>query len=200
MTSQLLFHYITQYGYVGLFLIVGISILGLPVPDEFLMTFVGFLTYSGQLNTVSAILFAAMGCCTAVTIEYLLGLFFQRKVSVLLKKHAGSSKIEKVLNWYHQHGGKLLTVGYFIPGVRHIFSYAAGMSKISYRKFATFAYLGAFLWTTLFISLGRILGSRWETLMPIIHRYSLILEITTIVFILIVFLSIRIIQETRSDS
>lgn len=188
MTSQLLFHYITQYGYVGLFLIVGISILGLPVPDEFLMTFVGFLTYSGQLNTVSAILFAAMGCCTAVTIEYLLGLFFQQKVLVLLKKHAGSSKIEKVLNWYHQHGGKLLTAGYFIPGVRHISGYVAGMSRMSYRKFATFAYLGAFLWTTLFISLGRILGSRWETLMPIIHRYSRILGITTIVFILIVFL------------
>lgn len=188
MTSQLLFHYITQYGYVGLYLIVGISILGLPVPDEFLMTFVGFLTYSGQLNTVSAILFAAMGCCTAVTIEYLLGLFFQQKVLVLLKKHAGSSKIEKVLNWYLQHGGKLLTAGYFIPGVRHISGYVAGMSRMSYRKFATFAYLGAFLWTTLFISLGRILGSRWETLMPIIHRYSRILGITTIVFILIVFL------------
>ncbi|ODA40047.1 Alkaline phosphatase like protein [Desulfosporosinus sp. BG] len=66
MTSQLLFHYITQYGYGGLYLIVGTSILGLPVPDEFLMTFVGFLTYSGQLNTILAILFAAMGCCTAV--------------------------------------------------------------------------------------------------------------------------------------
>ncbi|TGE32244.1 DedA family protein [Desulfosporosinus sp. Sb-LF] len=188
MTSQLIFHYITQYGYVGLYLIVGISILGLPVPDELLMTFVGFLTYTGQLNNVLAILFAAMGCCTAVTIEYLLGTFFQQKVLALLKKHTGSSRIEKVLNWYHQHGGKLLTAGYFIPGVRHVSGFVAGMSRMSYRKFATFAYLGAFLWTTLFITLGRLLGSRWETLLPIIHRYSRILGITAIVFFFTFFL------------
>ncbi|ODA40890.1 DedA family protein [Desulfosporosinus sp. BG] len=187
MTSQLLFHYITQYGYAGLYLIVCISILGLPIPDELLMTFVGFLTYSGQLNPVLAILFAALGCCTAVTIEYLLGSFFQRKVLVLLKKHAGSSKIEKVLSWYQRHGRKLLTVGYFIPGMRHISGYVAGMSRMSYRNFAFFAYLGAILWTTLFITLGRLLGSQWETLMPIIHRYSRILGITTVAFILIFF-------------
>lgn len=188
MTSQLLFHYISQYGYAGLYLIVGISILGLPVPDELLMTFVGFLTYSGQLNPFLAILFAALGCCTAITIEYLMGTFFQHKVLVLLKKHTGSSKIEKVLSWYHRHGRKLLIVGYFIPGVRHISGYIAGMSRMSYRNFAFFAYLGAILWTTLFITLGRLLGSQWETLMPIIHRYSRILGITTVVFILIFFL------------
>lgn len=188
MTSQLLFHYITQYGYAGLYLVVGISILGLPVPDELLMTFVGFLTYSGQLNPVLAILFSALGCCTAVTIEYLLGTFFERKVLVLLQKHAGSSKIEKVLSWYQRHGRKLLTVGYFIPGVRHISGYVAGMSRMSYRNFAFFAYLGAILWTTLFITLGRLLGSQWETLMPVIHRYSRILGITTLVLIIIFFL------------
>ena len=188
MTSQIILHYISQYGYAGLYLIVGISILGLPVPDEFLMTFVGFLTYSGQLNPSLAILFAALGCCTAITIEYLLGTFFQRKVLVLLNKHAGSSKIEKVLSWYHRHGRKLLTVGYFIPGVRHISGYIAGMSRMSYRNFAFFAYMGAILWTSLFITLGRLLGSQWETLIPIIHRYSRILGITTIMLILIFFL------------
>lgn len=188
MTSQLIFHYITQYGYVGLYIIVGISILGLPIPDEALMTFIGFLTYSGQLNPILAILFAALGCCTAITIEYLLGTFFQRKVFALLKKHAGSSKLENVMNWYHRHGGKLLTAGYFIPGVRHISGYVAGISRMSYRNFALFAYTGAIIWTTLFITLGRLLGSRWETLLPIIHRYSHILGITAIVFLLIFFL------------
>ena len=188
MNLHLISHYITQYGYVGLYSIVGISILGLPVPDELLMTFVGFLTYSGQLNIVLAILFASMGCCTAVTIEYLLGIFFKEKVLVLLERHAGSSRIEKVLNWYHLHGAKLLTVGYFIPGARHISGYVAGMSRMSYRKFATFAYLGAFLWTTLFITLGRLLGSRWETLLPIIHHYSRTFSIISIVFLLTFFL------------
>ncbi|MDP4160668.1 MAG: DedA family protein [Bacillota bacterium] len=191
MTSQLLFHYATQYGYAGLYIIVGISILGLPVPDDFLMTFIGFLTYSGQLNYFLAILFAAMGSCTAITVEYLLGVFFQQKVLVLLEKHAGSSRIEKVLGWYHSHGGKFLTAGYFIPGVRHISGYVAGMSKMSYRKFAFFAYLGATIWTTIFITLGRLLGSRWKTIFPVIHRYSRLLAISAIVLFIIVVIVYR---------
>jgi len=188
MTSQLLVHYISQYGYVGLFVILATSILGIPIPDEFLLTFVGSLTYTGQLNPFLAIISAATGSATGITIAYILGTFFQQKIFVHLKKHAGSQRLERVLNWYEQHGGKLLTVGYFIPGVRHLSGYIAGLSRLSYRNFAIFAYLGATLWTTLFIVLGRLLGSRWETILPIIHRYSLLLGTSAIVISIIFYL------------
>jgi undecaprenyl-diphosphatase len=188
MSSHYLIHYISQYGYAGLFFIMVISLLGIPVPDEFLLTSIGFLTYVGRLNPFLAMLFAALGSSTAITIEYLLGTFFQRKVMILLNKHAGSSRIEKVLYWYHRHGGKLLIVGYFIPGVRHLSGYVAGLSRLKYRNFAFFAYLGATLWTTLFITLGRLLGSRWETLLPIFHRYVLLLGTTAVVILIIFYL------------
>ncbi|MHB1407107.1 MAG: DedA family protein [Desulfitobacteriaceae bacterium] len=188
MSSQLLIHYISQYGYAGLFVILGTSILGIPIPDEFLMTFVGFLSYSGQLNPVLAILSAATGSATGITVAYFLGTIFQQKALVHLKKHAGGERLEKVLSWYQRHGGKLLTVGYFIPGVRHLSGYIAGLSRLKYRSFAFFAYLGAILWTTLFITLGRLLGSRWETLLPIIHRYALLLGTTVIVIFIIFYL------------
>jgi len=181
MTSQLLVHYISQYGYVGLFVILATSILGIPIPDEFLLTFVGSLTYSGQLNPFLAIISAATGSATGITIAYVLGTFFQQKILVHLKKHAGNQRLEKVLDWYQRHGGKLLTVGYFIPGVRHLSGYIAGLSRLSHRNFAFFAYLGATLWTTLFIVLGRLLGSRWKTILPIFHRYSLLLGTAAIV-------------------
>ncbi|MDR3601367.1 MAG: VTT domain-containing protein [Desulfosporosinus sp.] len=177
MSSTLLIHYITQYGYPGLYVILLVSILGLPIPDEFLLTFVGFMSFSGQLNPVLAILSSATGSMTGITIAYFLGRFFEAKVLAHLKKHAGSERLEKVLSWYQKHGGKLLTVGYFIPGVRHLSGYIAGLSRISYRNFASFSYLGAVAWTSLFIVLGRTLGSRWKTILPIIHRYSILLGV-----------------------
>ena len=188
MSSTLLIHYITQSGYLGIYVILGISILGLPIPDEFLMTFVGFLSFSGQLNPVLAILTAATGSMTGITIAYFLGRFFEANVLAYLKKHAGGERLEKVLKWYPRHGGKLLTVGYFIPGVRHLSGYIAGLSHLSYRNFAFFAYLGAILWTSLFIVLGRILGSRWETILPILHRYSVLLGVIAVVLFLAFYL------------
>ncbi|HEY8910013.1 MAG TPA: DedA family protein [Desulfosporosinus sp.] len=188
MTSQLLIHLISQYGYVGLYFILGISILGIPIPDEFLLTFIGYLTYTGKLNPILAIFCAAMGSATGITAAYVLGKFFREKVMLYLKRHAGSHRVEKVLNWYHLHGEKLLTIGYFIPGVRHLSGYIAGLSDVKYRRFAFFAYLGATIWTTLFIILGRLLGSRWTTILPIIHRYSRLLGTSAIVLSLLFYL------------
>lgn len=185
MSFEVLTHYITQYGYPGLFFIMAISILGIPIPDEVLLTFIGFLTYSGRLNPILAVLFSALGSSTSITIEYFLGRFFHRVVSKLLSKHG---RLEKVLYWYQRHGAKLLTAGYFIPGVRHISGYIAGLSKLEYRKFAVFAYLGAVLWTTLFITLGRLLGSRWKIILPIIHRYALILGAIAVILVLAFYL------------
>ena len=99
MSSALLIHYITQYGYLGLYVILLVSILGLPIPDEFLLTFVGFMSFSGQLDPVLAIISSATGSMTGITIAYFLGRFFEAKVLAHLKKNEGSERIEKVISW-----------------------------------------------------------------------------------------------------
>lgn len=55
-------------------------------------------------------------------------------------------------------GPFLLIVGYFIPGVRHLTAYIAAINNYPYKKFAFFAYTGAFIWTFTFITLGKVLG------------------------------------------
>lgn len=52
----------------------------------------------------------------------------------------------------------MLIIGYFIPGVRHLTAYLAGISRIDFQKFMIFAYSGALLWSITFISLGYELG------------------------------------------
>jgi Uncharacterized membrane-associated protein len=188
MSSAHLISFVIQYGYLGLYGILGISILGVPIPDETLMVFIGFLTYEGKLNPILAILAAASGSISGITVAYFLGRVFQQKVLIHLKKHAGSVRLEKVIKWYHQHGGKLLTIGYFIPGVRHLSGYIAGLSRLSYKKFAFFSYLGAILWVSIWVSLGRLLGSRWEAILPIIHRYAIILGVLATILLLAFYL------------
>ncbi|WP_407312759.1 DedA family protein [Desulfosporosinus sp. SB140] len=188
MTSAHLIAYVTQYGYLGLYAILGISILGIPIPDETLMVFIGYMTFEGKLNPILAVLAAASGSISGITVAYLLGKFFEQKVLTHLKKHAGSARLEKVINWYQRHGGKLLTIGYFIPGVRHLSGYIAGISRLKYRSFAFFAYLGAIIWVTLWVSLGRLLGSRWKVILPIVHRYALILGVIAAVLLLAIYL------------
>jgi len=67
-----------------------------------------------------------------------------------------------------------LTFGYFIPGVRHFTAYAAGMSDLKPHVFAVFAYSGALIWVSTFITLGYVLGERWAATSERIHTYALI--------------------------
>ncbi|MCA1076472.1 DedA family protein [Clostridium bowmanii] len=76
--------------------------------------------------------------------------------------HMDKKNLDKVSAWFKKYGNKLLIVTYFIPGVRHITGYFAGITKISYKKFAVYSYVGAIIWTSTFISLGSLFGANWD--------------------------------------
>ncbi|MDP4147753.1 MAG: phosphatase PAP2 family protein, partial [Bacillota bacterium] len=62
----------------------------------------------------------------------------------------------------------------FIPGVRHVTGYFSGITRISFKRFALNAYLGAIIWTAIFISLGKVLGTHWDTFHKAVSKYLII--------------------------
>ena len=84
-----------------------------------------------------------------------------------------------------------LIIGYFIPGIRHLAAYVAGSSKLPLPIFATFASLGAILWTGSFVTIGYMLGDEWTRLSASIHQYALIVAGGVIVSGGVAFLLIR---------
>jgi membrane protein DedA with SNARE-associated domain len=70
-------------------------------------------------------------------------------------------------------GKWLLVIGYFIPGVRHFSAMVAGSSKLSYPEFAPFAYAGALLWSSTFVSAGYFLGKEWNHMSRNAHHIVL---------------------------
>lgn len=89
--------------------------------------------------------------------------------------------VEKAHAWFSRVGHWGLTFGYFIPGIRHLSAYAAGMSDVEPRQFALFAYTGGFLWVSTFLGLGYLLGNRWEAASKQVERYGLYLTLVCIV-------------------
>jgi membrane protein DedA with SNARE-associated domain len=65
--------FITKYSYAGIFIALSLGILGLPVPDESLIAFTGFLSSQGKLNfkLLSAVI--NTGIILGITVSYFLG-------------------------------------------------------------------------------------------------------------------------------
>ena len=167
--------WITQYGYLAIFLLLVFGIVGLPIPDETMLTFTGYLIYLHRLSLPLAYCTALAGSISGITISFWLGRTFGLKLIHRYGRYLRITEehILKVHKWFEGVGHWGLTFGYFVPGVRHLTAYAAGMSEVEPHQFAVFAYSGASLWVGCFIALGYFLGERWQAVEKNIDRYLL---------------------------
>lgn len=169
-------HWIAQYGYVAIFALLMLGILGVPVPDEILLTFAGSLVFKEQLAFLPTIAAAFLGSICGISVTYVLG----RSLGMYLVNAAGRflhihpDKMDHVRAWYDHRGKYALLLGYFLPGIRHLVAFVAGSSKLRPTVFASFAYTGALLWSCSFVTLGYFLGEQWAETSPTIHRLSVI--------------------------
>jgi len=177
--------WIAQYGYSAIFVLLMFGIVGLPAPDETLLTFSGYLVSRGTFKLHLALLTALGGSMCGITLSYFLG----RSFGIALIHRYGryvritEAHVNKAHTWFERIGHWGLTFGYFVPGVRHLTAYAAGMSGLEARPFALFAYSGACLWVSAFIGLGYFLGDRWQAVEANIHRYLLIATVFAVIML-----------------
>lgn len=189
---QIAAHFIEHYGYAGIFALLALGIIGLPIPDETLLMFVGYLSFEHRLRLVAAFASAFFGAACGITISYMLGRAFGLYVPSRWRSflRLTPERIERVDEWFRRGGEWILVVGYFVPGVRHLTAYAAGGSSLAFPQFSIFAYAGALIWTTTFIGFGYFLGEGWNQGAGRFERNLAILMAVAVVAILI-FLSVR---------
>ena len=187
---QFLTDWIEHYGYVILFLSLMLELIALPIPGEFLMGYAGVLVFQGKFSWILSIIISGIGSCTGMTISYWIGYklgvpFFHKHGHRI---HMGPDRLEKMSNWFENYGNRLLLIAYFIPGVRHFTGYFSGITHISFRTFAIYAYIGAFIWTGTFISLGKLLGPQWEHFHTSLKKYLLIGSVMVIILFVIIYI------------
>jgi membrane protein DedA with SNARE-associated domain len=167
--------WISQYGYPGLFVLLVLGIVGLPVPDETLLVFSGYLIAKGHWHPLVAFAWAFGGSACGISVSYVLGRTFGHAAVERYGRyiHLTPARVERVHEWFRRFGNWLLSAGYFIPGVRHFTALVAGMSGLEFRIFAPFAYFGAAVWVTFFLSLGYWFGENWRSIVLLTHRLTL---------------------------
>lgn len=151
---------IADYGYLAIFLMLLLGIIGVPIPDEIMMTVVGYFTNINVLNYELAILVSFAGALLGMLISYMIGKKAGRPFIDKYGKWVGlkEERMSKVSKWMEKYGPYSLIFGYFIPGVRHITCYFSGVSKMKFKTYILFAAIGAFLWCFTFITIGRGIG------------------------------------------
>src|SRR5436190_3175928 len=101
MTEETVIQWITQYGYFGIFFLLIFGIIGLPIPDEWLLVFSGYLAFKEVLGLLPTLAIAAIGSAGGLTVSYMLG---RTSSNFIVRKYGrwlsiDDDKIKKGQHW-----------------------------------------------------------------------------------------------------
>ncbi|KOS60234.1 DedA family protein [Lysinibacillus agricola] len=152
--------FISQYGYLAIFLLLSLGIIGLPIPDEILMMFIGYMCQEGNLSFTLSIILSFLGSSTGMIISYLIGNKLGKPIILKYGKWVGlnNKRFTKVERWFQRFGPWTIIIGYYVPGIRHLTSYISGITQMKFRYYLAFACFGALTWVLIFISIGYFVG------------------------------------------
>ncbi len=175
---EFILQWISVYGYIAIYALLMFGIVGLPVPDETMLVFCGYLVSQGRLNPAQTFAVAVFGSISGITTSYLigrtLGLGFVHRYGRYVR--LTEKRLDTVHAWFDRIGHWALFVGYYIAGVRHFTAILAGTSCLEFRAFAVYAWSGAVIWVSTFLSIGYFFGEHWREVADLLHRNTLLIS------------------------
>src|SRR5690606_9322535 len=150
---------IQEHGYIGLYLWLWVGAFVIPIPNEVIVSSIGFFASEDFFIPWQIFLVTYMGILTAVTTSYLIGRFAgQMMVYLMNKQNKTRRKIEHALSIIEKYNTFALAFCYFVPGFRILFPLLFGFSKFPFIKFAVVLYTAILVWVTLIYSVGYFAG------------------------------------------
>ncbi len=179
---------------------MALGIFGLPIPDETILTFAGYLVSQKVLQLIPTIITSFLGSISGISISFFIGRILGLKILIKYGHffHVTPDKLEKTKKWFEGYGSWLFLFGYFIPGVRHLTALIAGSTDTKYSKFSLFAYIGGLLWSVTFILFGYTVGKNWMTLIDQVRNHILILVLIILISLLLYFFIKNILSKKNN--
>ena len=163
--QALLEHFITQsvtYSLIAVALVAfleSLALVGLILPGTVMMSGLGALIGSGEVNFWQAWLAGIVGCLLGDWISFWLGWRFKKPLhrwSFMKKNKALLDKTEHAL---HQHSMFTILVGRFVGPTRPLVPMVAGMLDLPVTKFIVPNLLGCLFWPPIYFLPGILAGA-----------------------------------------
>lgn len=180
----------SDYGYIGIFLLIMLENVFPPIPSEVILTVGGFMTTTTDLTIPGVILASTAGSVVGAVILYGIGLLVDvERLEKIVEKYGRwlrvkKSDVHRADAWFDKYGVWTIFFGRLIPLVRSLISIPAGMSNMKLWLFLTFTTLGTLLWNTVLVFVGEAVGDNREAILEQLDIYS------NVVYALIVLIGI----------
>ncbi|MFA5793185.1 MAG: DedA family protein [Candidatus Gracilibacteria bacterium] len=156
------------------------------LPGDSLIFVAGTFASSGLLNVYLLFALIAIAAILGDTINYTIGKKFGEKV---FAKFIKKEHMQKTKDFYKKYGKKTIVLARFVPIVRTLAPFIAGVGEMEYKTFISYNIIGGISWVAIFLFTGYFFGN-----------FTFVKENLTAITLLVIFVSIlpAIIEVIRS--
>ena len=164
--------FLIDHGYYLLFFWVLLEQLGLPIPAAPLFLAAGALAHVGQLNLALVFGVAVTAALLSDLCWYHVGRLRGKKALSFVCRISldRDSCIKHTGELLTRHGGRLLLVAKFIPGLNALATPSAGIARMALPKFILLDGLGSSLWAGTFTGMGYLFSADIEHIAGMLGR------------------------------
>ena len=182
---------LATYGYLAVFVFVGVESIGVPVPGEtMLVTAAIYAGTTGRLSIFWVIVASSAGAIIGDNIGYLIG----RTGGYRLVKRYGryirleENRLRLGQYLFDKHGSKVVFFGRFVSVLRIFAALMAGVNRMHWRRFLIFNAAGGIVWSTIYGTAAFLLGKQ---LLQLSGRVDLALAVVGVGVIIAVIVFLR---------
>ncbi len=191
---------IKDFNYPGIFFLMFLEGLLLPIPSEVIMAFSGYLALSNQLPTflgipayVLALIAGSVGNAVGASAAYAIGYYGGRPAILRFGKYVKLD--ERTLSitekWFEKYGAVSVFLTRLVPVFRTFISIPAGLARMNFWKFFTLTLIGAVIWDSILIYLGFLLGKDWKSILGGFNDYTYAALAVAFLVLIYVYMKLR---------
>jgi membrane-associated protein len=166
------------HGYAVIFIGAALDNFGLPASGDVVLFAGGWFANLGRVALPLVMLSGFAGALVSDNAVYWIGRIGGRPlISRVLKMRflhflINEGTLEKVERSFEAHGGKMVFVGRFGPGLRSMTPLFAGVSRMKYYKFLPYNLSAAAVWAVAYTLVGYVFGSYWSNLLAVAKSFG----------------------------
>jgi membrane protein DedA with SNARE-associated domain len=178
---------IAVLGYPGIVIAMAIESACIPLPSELIMPLAGYEVSDGRMNVpfidnnfvdlFAVSVAGALGCVIGSVAAYWAGYkggrpFVEKQGRYILISKRDIELMDKI---FHRYGMITVFLTRMMPVVRTFISLPAGISRMPFKRFVTYTFVGSLPWCFLLAWIGYILGKNWEKVGDWFHRIDIVI-------------------------
>ncbi|MFH1727600.1 MAG: DedA family protein [Pseudomonadota bacterium] len=186
----------SNFGYLGIFAVLFLCGLGLPIPEDITIFTAGYLSFTGRINLFPAFLVCMSGVLLGDLTIYTIGRiggsaliekkFFQRIFT--------TKRLNKAISFSMKYGGKTVFFARFLPGLRAPIYLTAGFIKLNIFKFIILDLCAAIISVPLILFISYHFGAEIDQALEAISKMKNV-GIFIVLFVVIAFIIIHKVKK-----